>query len=94
MACFCATNLFPVSLGILLWTGEAVGFCASIFETQQGEYRLNSSLSVFEKSSRKAINNNSMTRSEHTPNTYPMMQISVKFKEGKKKENKNTPLKM
>ena len=29
-----------VSFGILLWTGEAAGFCASVFETQQGEYRL------------------------------------------------------
>ena len=40
MACFCATNLFLVSFGILLWTGEAAGFCASVFETHQGEYRL------------------------------------------------------
>ncbi|XP_067039668.1 uncharacterized protein [Acropora muricata] len=36
MACFCASNLFLVSVGILLWTGEAAGFCASVFETQQG----------------------------------------------------------
>ncbi|XP_044166530.1 uncharacterized protein LOC122947183 [Acropora millepora] len=35
MACFCASNLFSVSFGILLWTGEAAGFCASVFETQQ-----------------------------------------------------------
>ena len=40
MACFCVTNLCVVSFGILLWTGEAAGFCASVFETQQGEYRL------------------------------------------------------
>ena len=40
MACFCATNLFLVSYGILLLTGEAAGFCASVFESQQGEYRL------------------------------------------------------
>ncbi|XP_015755770.1 PREDICTED: fibrinogen alpha-2 chain-like isoform X7 [Acropora digitifera] len=35
MAGFCANNLFLVSFGILLWTGEAAGFCASVFETQQ-----------------------------------------------------------
>ncbi|XP_044166529.1 uncharacterized protein LOC122950586 [Acropora millepora] len=35
MACFCASNLFLVSFGILLWTGEAAGFCASVFETQK-----------------------------------------------------------
>ncbi|XP_044168660.1 uncharacterized protein LOC114977111, partial [Acropora millepora] len=35
MACFCVSNLFSVSFGILLWTGEAAGFCASVFETQQ-----------------------------------------------------------
>ena len=29
-----------VSFGILIWTGEAAGFCASVFETQQGEYKL------------------------------------------------------
>ena len=40
MACFCATNLFLLSFGVSLWTGEAAGFCASVFETQQGEYRL------------------------------------------------------
>ena len=40
MACLCATNLFLVSFGILLWTGKAAGFCASVFETQQGECRL------------------------------------------------------
>ena len=39
MACFCVTNLFLVSFGIFLWTGEAAGFCASVFETEQGEYR-------------------------------------------------------
>ena len=40
MACFGASYLFWVSFGILLWTGEAAGFCASVFETQQGECRL------------------------------------------------------
>ena len=40
MACFCATNLFLVSFGIFLWTGKAAGFCTSVFETQQGQYRL------------------------------------------------------
>ena len=40
MACFRKTNLFVVSFGIFLWTGEAAGFCASVFETQQGKYRL------------------------------------------------------
>ena len=29
-----------VSFGVLLRTGDAAGFCASVFETQQGEYRL------------------------------------------------------
>ncbi|XP_067039585.1 fibrinogen C domain-containing protein 1-B-like [Acropora muricata] len=33
MACFCATNLFLVSFGILLWTGEAADFC--VLETEQ-----------------------------------------------------------
>ncbi|XP_044169947.1 uncharacterized protein LOC122954007 [Acropora millepora] len=35
MACFCAFNLFLLSFGVSLWTGEAAGFCASVFETQQ-----------------------------------------------------------
>ncbi|XP_015755771.1 PREDICTED: uncharacterized protein LOC107335279 isoform X8 [Acropora digitifera] len=35
MACFSATNLFLLSFGVSLWTGEAAGFCASVFETQQ-----------------------------------------------------------
>ncbi|XP_044169941.1 uncharacterized protein LOC122954002 isoform X2 [Acropora millepora] len=35
MACFRKTDLFLASFGILLWTGEASGFCASVFETQQ-----------------------------------------------------------
>ncbi|XP_067039525.1 fibrinogen alpha chain-like isoform X2 [Acropora muricata] len=35
MAYFRKTNLFLASFGILLWTGEAAGFCASVFETQQ-----------------------------------------------------------
>ena len=35
----------------MLCTGEAVGVCTSVFETQQGDrvYRLLSLLSVFEK---------------------------------------------
>ena len=33
-------SIFLASFGILLWTGEAAGFCASVFENQQGKNRL------------------------------------------------------
>ena len=32
-------SIFLASFGILLWTGEAAGFCASVFENQQGKNR-------------------------------------------------------
>ena len=61
MACFCASNLFLVSFGTLLWTGEAAGFCASVFETQQGEYRLQFLCLQF---LRKAVEKHSTTVTE------------------------------
>ena len=67
MACFCATNLFLLSFGVSLWTGEAAGFCASVFETQQGEYRLQFlCLHFFAGSCWKALNNSVITRSYHS----------------------------
>ncbi|XP_044168635.1 uncharacterized protein LOC114977100 [Acropora millepora] len=32
---FSVASIFSASFAILLWTGEAAGFCASVFETQQ-----------------------------------------------------------
>ena len=70
----------------MLCTGEAVGVCTSVFETQQGDrvYRLLSLLSVFEKSCQKAMNNNVMTSSEHILNNYPR----YRFQENKKRKGK------
>ena len=31
-------SIFSASFAILLWSGEAAGFCATVFENQQGKY--------------------------------------------------------
>ena len=71
MACFRKTNLFLASFGILLWTGEASGFCASVFETQQGEYRLQVfCLQFLRKAVEKHFNNSVITKSYHSFNMH------------------------
>ena len=69
-------SIFSASLRILLWTGKAAGFCASVFENQQGKYRFFSLLSF----KRKQINITEWYFKEWTL-THHLHQISVEFLE-------------
>ena len=66
----------------MLCTGETVGVCKSVFETQQGEY-IDFFFSQF---SRNAINDIVITRSKHIVNIYPRYRFQEK-KERKRKIN-------
>ncbi|XP_044170574.1 uncharacterized protein LOC122954590 [Acropora millepora] len=81
MACFCASNLFVVSFGIFLWTGEAAGFCASVFETQQDHALLGQVIETVNVTDefechRKCIQNNTCKSfNVHPPRSNPIKKI-------------------
>ncbi|XP_044168624.1 uncharacterized protein LOC122952908 [Acropora millepora] len=81
MACFCATNLFLVSFEILLWTGEAAGFCTSLFQTQQDHTLLGQVIETVNVTDefechRKCIHNNTCKSfNVHPPRSNPIKKI-------------------
>ncbi|XP_067039620.1 fibrinogen C domain-containing protein 1-B-like [Acropora muricata] len=83
MACFCATNLFLVSFGIFLWAGEAAGFCASVFETQQDHTLLGQVIETVNVTDefechRKCIQNNTCKSfNVHPPKSNPMKNLKT-----------------
>ncbi|XP_074634332.1 fibrinogen C domain-containing protein 1-like [Acropora palmata] len=83
MACFCVTNLFLVSFGIFLWTGEAAGFCASVFETEQDHTLLGQVMETVNVTNefechRKCIGNSTCKSfNVHPPKSNPMKNLKT-----------------
>ena len=70
----------------MLCTGEAVGVCTSVFETQQGEYI---DYFLFSQFSRKSVERQSMTFLLQGVSTSSTSTPDIEFRKKKKKKKKD-----